>query len=324
MANTDNRGKYKTHCVGKTTKGLPYAFQLEGYISTAAPFFKAADGEKGAFLSTSIGLPCPADCLVALANGEYDKEKQYTGSEFADLRLYGQRAEKFSSVLTKGRHVVVSGQLKEEEYTRKDGTPGKKLVIYVDNLIDAGNRQDNAAATVGNDISVVTTAYVTKDGVTHNVPMACTLSGTVIGCRGLAYGSSGVPYLSFGIRTNMPAEKVCDLVNGTYDKNKEYDAKKTIINVAVFRKEAERLSKVLADGAIVVVSGSVEAREYNGNTSYQMLPRLGAVTIVKFPAHDGSAAPAAGTAAAAASAVPDPTVGAFVTDEDEDDGELPF
>ena len=48
------------------------------------------------------------------------------------------------------------------------------------------------------------------------------------------------------------------------------------------------------------------------------------MTIVKFPERDGSAAPAAGTAAAAAGATPDPTVGAFVTDEDEDDGELPF
>ena len=319
----ENRNRYKTRYVGQTIKGMPYAFQLEGYISSAAPYFKAAEGEKGAFLSVSIGLPCPADMLLALANGEYDREKQYTGAEFADMKLFGQRAEKFSSVLNKGRHVVVSGLLKEEDFIRRDGTPAKKLVIEVDNLIDAGSRQDNVEATVGRDISVVTTSYTTKDAVNHTVPMACTLSGTVIGCRGLATGSSGVPYLSFGIKTGMPAEKVYDLANGTYSKDKNYDAKKTIINAVVFRKEAERLSKVLADGAIVVVTGPVEAREYNGNTSYQLQPRLGAVTVVKYgPRPDGSAAPA-GTAAAAAAETPDLTAGGFVMVEDDDE-DLPF
>ena len=215
MANTENRNKYKTHVVDRTIKGVPYAVQLEGYISNPAPYFKAAEGDKDAFLSTSIGLPCPYTQLLALANGEYDREKAYEGSEFADLKIYGKRAEKFSSVLNKGRHVVVSGRLKEEDYTRKDGTTGKKLIVEVDNLIDAGSRQDNVEAQLGTDISVVTTAYTTKDGVNHTVPMACTLSGTVIGCRGLATGSSGVPYLSFGIKPGMPAEKVFDRVHGT-------------------------------------------------------------------------------------------------------------
>ena len=93
--------------------------------------------------------------------------------------------------------------------------------------------------------------------------------------------------------------------------------------MVVFRKDAERLSKVLTDGAMVVVSGPVEAREYNGNTSYQLRPRLGAVTIIKFgPRADGSAAPA-GTAAASAAEVPDPSAGGFTMDDDGDD-ELPF
>lgn len=323
MANNENR-TYKTHCVGKTVKGDPYAFQLEGYISSSAPYFKEASGEKNAFLSTSIGLPCASDMLLALAKGEYDREKAYTGSEFADLKLFGQRAEKFSSVLNKGRRVIVAGLLKEEAFTRKDGTPGQKLVVEVDNLIDAGSRKDSIDPTIGDDIAVITMAYTTKDGVNHTVPMACTMSGTVIGCRGLATGSNGIPYLSFGIRTKMPAEKINDLVNGTYSKDKAYDTKKTIVNVTVFRKEAERLAKVLTDGAVVVVSGPVEAREYNGNTSYQMQPRLGAVTIIKFgPRPDGSAAPT-GTAAAAAAETPDPNAGGFaILDEDGDD-ELPF
>ena len=105
----ENKNRYKTHSVGMTTKGEPYAFQLEGYVSSPAPYFSAAHDDKKAFLSASIGLPCAADQLMALAKNEYDKEKSYVAPEFATIKLYGQAAEKFSSVLNKGRHVVVAG-----------------------------------------------------------------------------------------------------------------------------------------------------------------------------------------------------------------------
>ena len=153
-----NNSRFKTHSVGMTVKGEPYAFQLEGYVSSAAPYFSAAHDDKKAFLSASIGLPCPADQLMALAKNEYDKEKSYVAPEFGTIKLYGAAAEKFSSVLNKGRHVVVSGRLVWRQFTTKDGNPGERLEVEVDNLIDAGSYKDGVDPTVGNDIAVATLA----------------------------------------------------------------------------------------------------------------------------------------------------------------------
>lgn len=322
MANNNDRGHYKTHSVGKNAKGDPYAFQLEGYVSSAAPYFKAAADGKAAVLSASIGLPCTSECLLALASGTYERGKEYGGTEFAELKLFGKRAEDFSSVLNKGRRVVVSGRLEKDKYTRKDDTTAEKLVIMVDNIIDAGSFKNNIAPTLGTDIAVSTLSYTSKDSVTRTVPMACTVSGTVIGCRGLSKGGNDTTYLAFGVKTNMSAEKICDLANGTYDKNKAYDEKKTIVNAVVFGANAERLSKVIADGAIVVLSGPVAARPYNGNVTYQIRPRNDAVTVIKYADRNGAAAPEAGTAAAAADPGPNPA-GDFAPIEEEDD-DLPF
>ena len=121
----------------------------------------------------------------------------------------------------------------------------------------------------------------------------------------------------------MPAEKVFDLVNGSYSKDKAYDEKKTIINVTVFRESAERLSKVIANGAIVCVAGSIEAREYGGNISYQMRPFDGSVVVLKYGENKSEgAAPAAGTAAA--DAAPTADAGEFFAPVEDEGDELPF
>ena len=149
------------------------------------------------------------------------------------------------------------------------------------------------------------------------------VSGTVIGAKPLGTSPKGNSYLQFGIRTQMSAEKICDLANGTYNKDKAYDGKKTIINASVFGTRAEGLAKVIADGAIVVVSGAVEAREYNGNISYQIRPRGDAVTVIKYGPRDGSA-PAPATGSAAAAAEPDSSAAGNFAPVDDEDDELPF
>ena len=323
--NTNNTRPFLTSCVGMTAKGVPYPIQLEGYIASAAPYFKEASGEKKAFLSFSIGLRGSAARMMALANGTYEKGKEYgekgedglEKDEFADLHLYGTLAEKMSKVLVKGRHVVVSGPMKMEEYTRKDGTTATRLVVNVDNIIDGGSRKNGVDPTIGTDIAVVTTTYTGKDGVTRSTPMAATVSGTVIGAGELK-NSNGTDYLQFGIRTGMSAEKIVALAGGTYDKGKEYDDKKTIINATVFGKAAERLAKVIKDGAVVVVSGPADANEYDGKVSYRIRPRDNAVTVLKYAA--AGTAPAAGSADAA----PAPDEGYFAPVAEDEGDELPF
>lgn len=328
--NTNNTRPFLTSCVGMTAKGVPYAIQLEGYIASAAPYFKEASGDKKAFLSFSIGLRGSAARMMALADGTYEKGKEYgekgedglEKDEFADLHLYGTLAEKMSKVLVKGRRVVVSGPMKMEEYTRKDGTTATRLVVNVDNIIDGGSRKNGVDPTVASNIAVVTTTYTGNDGVTRSTPMAATVSGTVVGAGELK-NSNGYDYLQFGIRTGMSAEKIVDLAGGSYNKDKKYDGKKTIINATVFGKTAERLAKVIRDGAIVVVSGPAEANEYDGKVSYRIRPRSNAVTVLKY-AENGAAAPAAGSAAADAAPAPTPDEGYFDTMGEDDGDELPF
>lgn len=327
--NTNNTRPFLTSCVGMTAKGVPYAIQLEGYIASAAPYFKEASGDKKAFLSFSIGLRGSAARMMALADGTYEKGKEYgekgedglEKDEFADLHLYGTLAEKMSKVLVKGRRVVVSGPMKMEEYTRKDGTTATRLVVNVDNIIDGGSRKNGVDPTIGTNIAVVTTTYTGKDGVTRSTPMAATVSGTVIGAGELK-NSNGTDYLQFGIRTGMSAEKIVALAGGTYDKGKEYDDKKTIINATVFGKAAERLAKVIKDGVVVVVSGPADANEYDGKVSYRIRPRDNAVTVLKYA--DAGTAPAAGSAAADAAPAPASDEGYFGPVAEDEGDELPF
>lgn len=326
--NTNNSKPFLTASTIKTDKGVPYALQLEGYVASAAPYFKEATEDKKAFLNVRIGLRGPAERLMALADGTYDKDKDY-GSEddFADLRFYGPLAEKMSKVLTKGRRVVVSGPMKWEEFKRKDGSDARKIVIDVNNAVDGGSRKAGVDPTVGDNIAVATMTYTGKDNVTRSIPMAATVSGTVIGAEGLKT-KGDTTYLNFGIKTNMPAEKIVDLANGTYSKDKEYDGKKTIINATMFGKSAQQLAKVIRNGAVVVVSGATQAHEYDGKVSYQIKPRNSAVTVLKYAPDDGAAAPAPAAAPAAGTAAadvaPSSDEGYFVPMEDEDDGTLPF
>lgn len=328
--NTNNTRPFLTSCVGTTAKGVPYAIQLEGYIASAAPYFKEATDDKKAFLSFSIGLRGSAARLMALADGTYEKGKEYgekgedglEKDEFCDLHLYGTLAEKMSKVLVKGRRVVVSGPMKMEEYDRKDGSKGTRLVVNVDNIIDGGSRKNGVDPTVASNIAVVTTTFTGKDGVTRSTPMAATVSGTVIGAGELK-NKNGTDYLQFGIRTGMSAEKIVALADGTYDKDKEYDGKKTIINATVFGKTAERLAKVIRDGAIVVVSGPAEANEYDGKISYQIRPRNNAVTVLKYPETE-AAASVAGSAAADAAPAPTSDEGYFAPIAEDEGDELPF
>ena len=330
-ATTTRRSAYKVAQVGKTVKDVPYAIMLEGNVASAAPYFNEKTADKKAFLSVSIGIRGSVERLMARANGTYEKGKTYgvigedglEKDEFVDLHLFGDLAEKMSKVLVKGRRVVVSGPMKMEDYKRKDGTPAKRLVINVDNIVDGGSRKDSVDPTIGDNIAVVTTTYTGKDGVVHNTPMAGTVSGRAYVTNGLQTGGSGVPFFTFGLKTNMPAEKVFDLANGSYSKDKAYDEKKTIINVTVFREGAERLSKVIANGAIVCVAGSIEAREYGGNISYQMRPFDGSVVVLKYGENKGEgAAPAAGTAAA--DAAPTADAGEFFAPVEDEGDELPF
>ena len=55
-------------------------------------------------------------------------------TQWVDCSYWGKRAEAVSSYVRKGDKITVSGELKLEEFQRRDGTPGSKLAVRVNDL----------------------------------------------------------------------------------------------------------------------------------------------------------------------------------------------
>ena len=64
--------------------------------------------------------------------------------QWVDCQYWGKRAEAISSYVRKGDKITVSGELKLEEFQRRDGTPGSKLAVRV-NDVDLAARQDGGS-----------------------------------------------------------------------------------------------------------------------------------------------------------------------------------
>lgn len=65
-------------------------------------------------------------------------------TQWVDCSYWGKRAEAVSSYVRKGDKVTVSGELKLEDFNRRDGTPGSKLAVRVNDL-DLAARSDGAS-----------------------------------------------------------------------------------------------------------------------------------------------------------------------------------
>lgn len=306
--------------VGLDAKGKPHAFHVEGYVGNP-PYYAPADGdEKKAYLGFSIGIGQEADRLYALAMGMYDANKEYDGGTFVKVKAFGKIAEEFSQTCVKGLRVAVSGAVDKEKYTKKDGTEAENIVILAANIVVMGSK--SVEAILNDNISVATRVYTGKDGVERAQSMAEGLCGTVKQNWGLKE-SNGKTYLALSVRANMSAEKVFDLVTGKYSKDKEYKDNVRQMNVTLFGKQATALASILRPGAEVVMTGPVKDREYNGETTYQMLPRI--ISIMKFaPKEDNSDTAAAAPAGSAAAAMEVPAENAGFAAYEDDDGELPF
>jgi single-strand DNA-binding protein len=64
--------------------------------------------------------------------------------QWVDCSYWGKRAEAVSSYVRKGDKITVSGELKLEDFQRRDGTPGSKLAVRVNDL-DLAARNDGAS-----------------------------------------------------------------------------------------------------------------------------------------------------------------------------------
>ncbi len=65
-------------------------------------------------------------------------------TQWVDASYWGKRAEAVAPYIKKGDRITISGELKLEEFTKRDGTPGSKLAVRVNDL-DLAARSDSAS-----------------------------------------------------------------------------------------------------------------------------------------------------------------------------------
>lgn len=63
-------------------------------------------------------------------------------TQWVDCSYWGKRAAAVQQYIRKGDKITVSGELKLEEFQRRDGTPGSKLAVRVNDL-DLATRQES-------------------------------------------------------------------------------------------------------------------------------------------------------------------------------------
>jgi single-strand DNA-binding protein len=67
-------------------------------------------------------------------------ERKFT--QWVDCSYWGKRGEAIANYVKKGDKVTVSGELKLEEFQRRDGTPGSKLSVRVNDMdLGSGPRE---------------------------------------------------------------------------------------------------------------------------------------------------------------------------------------
>lgn len=79
---------------------------------------------------------------VKIGYGEQER------TEWRDCSYWGERAQKVSRWLTKGKQLLVVGEPTLRTYPKKDGTQGASIAIQVDELHFVGGKPAEGAASV--------------------------------------------------------------------------------------------------------------------------------------------------------------------------------
>lgn len=70
-------------------------------------------------------------------------------TQWVECSVWGRRAESLAPHMTKGKQVVVSGELTLREYEKRDGTRGAGLAVRVNDLDFVGGAREGAGAGGG-------------------------------------------------------------------------------------------------------------------------------------------------------------------------------
>lgn len=69
-------------------------------------------------------------------------------TQWIDVSYWGKRAAAIASYVRKGDRIMVSGEVKLEEFQRRDGTPGSKLAVRA-NDVGLASKSDSAGGSGG-------------------------------------------------------------------------------------------------------------------------------------------------------------------------------
>lgn len=98
------------------------------------------------------GVPKMSFCLGV--NRSYQKDKDNKKSDFINFELFGKRAENLCQYVTKGKQILVEGELNIDNY-EKDGEKRSFTKVKVDRLeFLGGNSNTNTENKQGNEYKV--------------------------------------------------------------------------------------------------------------------------------------------------------------------------
>jgi single-strand DNA-binding protein len=92
---------------------------------------------------TSGAKPTPIGSFNVAVKSGYGQSESTT---WVTCNLWGERAEKLQSYLTKGQQVAVSGELNNRKWTDKEGNERYSLEVRVSDLTLVGGKQTNSEA----------------------------------------------------------------------------------------------------------------------------------------------------------------------------------
>lgn len=82
------------------------------------------------------------DTVVSFSIAVTRKRKDKESTTWFNCAWFGKRATNVMQYLTKGKAILVSGELFEEEYQGKDGTAKKSLKVDVRDVVLLGSKED--------------------------------------------------------------------------------------------------------------------------------------------------------------------------------------
>lgn len=301
---------------------VPYAFFVEGIVTSVGTFREAADNKPAVQnLSILVGRNPWAllgkDIEAEQANNPDVNEDK----PFVSIGVFGNAAARIKDI-QKGQKVVLCGRPSKNGYKKKSGEDATVVSISVDEIYVCQNKNGEAEIPRSWVNSIVNRYEKQGEAQTQHVGMmAC----TVLRGADIRTTPSGQTVASAKVKLALPATEADARINRVYNKETDYGSHMEA-SIAVWGTRASKMGKILAPGNVLAVLVSSKTNTGNDGNVYVNLNARD-LSVMKWGASADSAtdaAPAAEPAPVPVSANDDDADPFTVATMDEDDMDLPF